>query len=184
MIQLNILGHPVLAVDREGRLVHANPSGERELALAQGLHLHAQHVRAANALDHSKLLEAIEQALRGQTSLIRLRIQAATQHAELFVLVTPLLGHETLATLQLECKQLCDTKVLALVAQNYQLTNKEHRVLTLLCESQEAPDIATTLGVAVSTIRSHILAIRTKTAVNSIRQLVDRIARLPSVGAV
>lgn len=178
---------PVLTVNAQGLLCQANASAARELGRSRCLALHAQHINATFNPDHPVLMTALHKAAGGIRSLIRLRMHGGSSpHHELLVIVAPLSSAEPdsapLITLQLERSALIDPSVLALVAQSYELTPCEERVLGLLCEGQDAAEIALSLNVAVSTIRSHVMAIRTKTATNSVRQLVQRMACLPAVG--
>ncbi|UUX95777.1 helix-turn-helix transcriptional regulator [Aquabacterium sp. J223] len=59
------------------------------------------------------------------------------------------------------------------------LTPSETRVLTMLCSGLSPHDIAKQNGVAVSTIRTQVASIRTKTATRSMRDLVAKVAALP-----
>lgn len=59
------------------------------------------------------------------------------------------------------------------------LTPAEARVLDLLCAGARPAEIASRLGVAVSTVRTQIGSIRHKTGTTSIRALVRQVAVMP-----
>ena len=68
-------------------------------------------------------------------------------------------------------------------ARSHRLTRTEEQVLNLLCRSLSTLDIALTLDVAVSTVRSHVRSLCIRTGAKGARELVKRIATLPPVGA-
>jgi DNA-binding CsgD family transcriptional regulator len=68
-------------------------------------------------------------------------------------------------------------------ARSHRLTRTEEQVLNLLCRSMSTPDIAKELDVAVSTVRSHVRSLCIKTGAKGAREMVNRIATLPPVGA-
>jgi DNA-binding CsgD family transcriptional regulator len=59
------------------------------------------------------------------------------------------------------------------------LTNAEEQVLNLLCIGAPPTEAARQLGVAVSTVRSHISSIRLKTGAGSIGDVLRKVAVLP-----
>ena len=61
------------------------------------------------------------------------------------------------------------------------LTQAEARVLEALCEGATPTEVAASLGVAVSTVRTQLATIRAKTGAAGIRQLVAGVANLPPV---
>ena len=62
-------------------------------------------------------------------------------------------------------------------------TPTEEQVLAILCQGYSAPEAARQLEVAVSTVRSHVRSMCTKTAANGVRALVGQVAVLPPIGA-
>jgi DNA-binding CsgD family transcriptional regulator len=89
-----------------------------------------------------------------------------------------------LAAIQLQKSTLIAPAILCLVARSYKLTPAEELVLSLLCDGLDVPDVASTLNVAVSTVRSHVRGLCGKMQATSIRQLVLRVALLPGVVGV
>ncbi len=183
---VNSSAQPFMTVSASCQLYHANPQAQQELQKSRCLSLQGQHIQATFAPDQGTLVTAIERAIRGKRSMVRLRVLPKlddnfTPQFEVLLLVTPLHGHSDLVVLQLERTTLCDPSLLCLLARSYRLTSAEERVLALLCDGQEVAEIAQTLEVATSTIRSHVVSLRNKTSVSSIRQLIQRIALLPAL---
>ena len=71
--------------------------------------------------------------------------------------------------------------MLCFFARNHGLTSAEESVLTVLCQGYSAPEVARQLKVAVSTIRSHVRSLCTKTGSSSVRELLNQVAMLPPV---
>jgi DNA-binding CsgD family transcriptional regulator len=76
-------------------------------------------------------------------------------------------------------RALCERLSVQWFARSHQLTPAETRVLEGLCHGDSPNEIAQAQGVAISTVRTQIGSIRTKTGVGSIRGLVRRIGLLP-----
>ena len=76
-----------------------------------------------------------------------------------------------------------DTPNLALnfFARSHKLSAAEEGVLRGLCAGQQIADIAHSHGVADSTVRTQVRALRDKTQCNSIRRLVQQVAALPPI---
>jgi DNA-binding CsgD family transcriptional regulator len=73
--------------------------------------------------------------------------------------------------------------MLCFFARSHGLTPTEEQVLAILCQGYSAPETASQLNVAVSTVRSHIRSLCAKTHANGVRALVGQIAVLPPLGA-
>lgn len=185
---VNSSAQPYMTVSASCQLHRANPQAHQELQKSRCLSLHGSLIQATFTPDQGTLLTAVERATRGQRSMVRLRVlpKSNDSHAsqsEVLLLVTPLDGRSDLVVLQLERTTLCDPSLLCLLSRSYRLTAAEERVLSLLCDGQDVTEIAQTLEVATSTIRSHVIALRNKTSVSSIRQLIQRIALLPAIAS-
>jgi DNA-binding CsgD family transcriptional regulator len=96
-------------------------------------------------------------------------------------LFQPFEGNYTSVLLMLARQNDTANLALGFFARSHKLTTAEEGVLRGLCNGQTIGDIATCHGVAESTIRTQIRALRDKTQCNSIRLLVQQIAALPPV---
>jgi DNA-binding CsgD family transcriptional regulator len=105
----------------------------------------------------------------------------------LSVAVVPLRGetspHGAMLGLFLSRTAVCDSLMLCFFARTHGLTNSEEQVLAILCQGYSAPEVATQLNVAVSTVRSHVRSMCAKTHSNGVRALVGRVAVLPPLGS-
>lgn len=73
-----------------------------------------------------------------------------------------------------------DAEALAAVSAEYGLTTRERDVLILLVRGRSAPYIANELGIALSTVNSHVRHIYEKAGVHSKQELLDEIEQLPT----
>jgi DNA-binding CsgD family transcriptional regulator len=75
--------------------------------------------------------------------------------------------------------QLCDDSTMAMFALDNGLTNAESQVLAQICKGSRPSDIASRQGVQISTVRTQLRSIRTKTGSDTIRALVGKVSILP-----
>jgi DNA-binding CsgD family transcriptional regulator len=78
-----------------------------------------------------------------------------------------------------ERSALCDPISIRGYGESSGLTKAEVRVLESLAEGLEPKEIASTFGVSVSTVRSHIQAVLQKTYSGTLRELILKLAKLP-----
>jgi DNA-binding NarL/FixJ family response regulator len=69
-------------------------------------------------------------------------------------------------------------------AREHHITPAEVAVLRMLCEGRRPSDIAHTLGVAVSTVRTQVCSLRQKTGTCRTADLVRMVAALPPILAL
>jgi len=177
------LAHGVLVASAKGLLLHANHAARHELASSQILSLHEGHLQTADARQSRILTQALAKAENGLRSLIALR----SSSARLSIAVVPLRGPQPRVTaaiaLILSRASVCDSLMLCFFARSHGLTPAEEQVLAILCQGYSAPEVAAQLHVAVSTVRSHVRSLCTKTHSNGVRALVGQVAILPPLGA-
>ena len=177
------LAHGVLVASATGQLLHANKAARHELARRQMLTLHEGQLQTTDARQSRVLAQALEKADTGRRSLIALR----SPSGRLSIAVVPLRGQQPRASvpiaLFLSRALVCDALMLCFFARSHNLTPTEEQVLTILCQGYSAPEIASQLNVAVSTVRSHIRSLCAKTHSNGVRALVGQVAVLPPIGA-
>lgn len=208
----NSLAHGVWVVDEQCHVHYANPVAQQTSKSARCLQLHKNLLQAVHKPDQLALEQSIQKATQHSTSgqskavrsVLRLRVIDTKPPTDLLILVTPLNDIESdhllnacyekysaagnkyigLAAIQLQKTTLIDPAMLCLFALSYKLTNTEELVLSLLCDGLDAPEVAATLNVAVSTIRTHVRGLCAKMQANSIRQLIVRVALLPGAAGV
>jgi DNA-binding CsgD family transcriptional regulator len=177
-LMLDEVDHGMLLLLDGHHVVHANHVARAELDSAHPLQLLGRELRARDSADVAPLHEAISAAvLRGLRRLIALGRGAQ----RISIAVVPLAaGQEHAATLLVFGKRrVCGELSAQGYARCHGLTQAEAVVLQRLCDGQEPQEIAAGLGVAISTVRTQISAIRAKTDTASIRELVQRVAMLP-----
>ncbi|HET8745490.1 MAG TPA: LuxR C-terminal-related transcriptional regulator [Ramlibacter sp.] len=177
------LAHGVLVASATGQLLHANQAARHELARRQILTVQEGKLQTADARQSRVLLQALEKAESGLRSLIALR----SPTGRLSIAVVPLRSQQPRPrvpiALFLSRASVCDALMLCFFARSHGLTPAEEQVLSILCQGYSAPEIAAQLNVAVSTVRSHIRSLCTKTHTNGVRALVGQVAVLPPLGA-
>jgi DNA-binding CsgD family transcriptional regulator len=182
-ILMDELAHGVLVASATGQLLHANQAARHELARRQMLTVHEGQLQTTDARQSRVLAQALEKADTGLRSLIALR----SGSGRLSIAVVPLRGMQPRASvpiaLFLSRASVCDALMLCFFARCHGLTPAEEQVLSFLCQGYSAPEIASQLNVAVSTVRSHVRSLCAKTHSNGVRALVGQVAVLPPLGA-
>jgi DNA-binding CsgD family transcriptional regulator len=175
------LAHGVLVVTLDGAMLHANQAARHELTRRRALTLR-NGLLQANTPDSMRILqEALVRVADGKRSLIDL---AAQDGPDLTLAVLPLKappGRRPRAALFFARASVCESLMLCFFARSHGLTATEEQVLGILCQGYSAPQIATQLKVAVSTVRSHVRSLCAKTRSSGVRELVNRVAVLPPV---
>lgn len=176
------LAHGVLLASPQGRVLHANHAARRELARRQGLAVQQGHLQASDAKQSRELLQALARGGEGRRSLVGLRAGPWT----LSVAVLPVRGEPAAepgtVALVLSRAVVCDSLMLCFFARAHGLTHSEEQVLSILCQGCSAPQAAARLNVAVSTVRTHVRSLCTKTQSHGVRALLGRVAVLPPLG--
>ena len=177
----------VLLVSPCAKVLHSNAASRDAMASSDLLSVQNGQLVAASPTDQRALLAALSSASKGIRSLLSLSAESnglllAVEASAL----QPAFGNDPVAqsaiALFFQRPSICDASVFLLFARKFGLTPTEQQVLTFLCRSWLTPDIATELNVAVSTVRSHVRSMCTKTASKGSRDLINRIAMLPSAG--
>ncbi|MBC7954436.1 MAG: helix-turn-helix transcriptional regulator [Cytophagales bacterium] len=178
---LDEMDHGMLLITPAGTLRHANQPARRELARGSSLSLSRNGVHASQPDQHGAFMGAMADAGRGRRRLVTL----GTNGHALSVALVPLGddGNDTeaLVLLVLGKRQSCGALTVDFFARTQGLTNAEARVLQALCDGQRPKDVARQFDVAVSTVRTQISSIRSKTQTATIRELVSRVTALPPI---
>ncbi len=176
---LDAVGTGLLLVDADAGVCFANRSAQAHchggalLELADGqLHLSCDH--------RQRLLVALRQAQRGQWSMLVLR-QGSRRLA---LGVVPMLfqpGPQATVAAALLLGSGAQPGGLALqfFSQAHGLTGAESAVLAALCRGLKPAQIAKQGGVAISTVRTQVAALRAKTQASDIGDLLSQVYNLP-----
>lgn len=181
---LDELAQGIVVSTIEGRVLHANQSARHELARRRVLAAHRGTLQGCTPEICKALHDALAKACGGKRSLIEL---TAVQGPGFSLAVLPLKAHSPdsapTAALLFARACVCDPLMLCLFSRNFGLTTTEEHVLGILCEGFSAPQIATQMKVAVSTVRSHVRSLCAKTNSSGVRELVSRLAVLPPLAS-
>ena len=178
---LDELAYGVAVATAAGELLHANQAARHELARRRALWLQHGRLQAPSAADLRLLHDALAKAATGRRSFVTL---PASDGGKLTLAVVPLgrAGEGTgQAALLFGRPSVCESLMLCFFARSHALTAPEEAVLGLLSQGHSAPEVARHLGVAVSTVRSHVRSLCAKTRASGVRELVGRVAMLPPV---
>lgn len=175
------LDQGIVVIDGTRRMLLANDSARKTLRSRHPLCLDEQRVSAV-AGDNA---DPFEQAVRGAAEL-GLHHMLALDYggSQVHVAVVPLavgVGAQGSAALLLGRQAMCEPLSLQAFAREAFLSPAETDLLEVLCEGLEPSEAAQRQGVALSTVRTHIAAIRAKAGVSSVRSLILEMAKLPPI---
>jgi DNA-binding CsgD family transcriptional regulator len=175
-------------VDTGGRIVHANASGHAMLARGSPLRVVGSRLVANDASAHQTLNEVYAMAERGDAAvgvkgiavpLIALDGERHVAH------VLPLTsgarrragaGYAAAAAVFVQQAALDTPSPQELISKLYKLTPTELRVLLAIMQVGGVPEVAETLGIAESTVRTHLHRLFEKTGAKRQADLVKLMA--------
>jgi DNA-binding CsgD family transcriptional regulator len=189
---LDEIDYGLIMVTPAGWVQHANHLARYELARGKFLttakpaesspgHGDTGQLQTTGAPETAELLRGIRAAARGRRQMLTLRHQTDSLPLACVPLFQPFEGECTTVLLMLARQTGTANLAVTFFARTHKLTSAEESVLRALCNGQEIQDIATRHGVAESTIRTQVRALRDKTQCHSIRILVQQVAALPPV---
>lgn len=177
---LDEVDYPMLLVNGDSLLLHANQVARAEMDDAHPLQLLGDELRVLHTKDVLPLREALQAA---QQRGLRRLLTLGEDKPLVTVAVVPmpaLAGSAQRAVLLvLGKRQVCERLSAQWFAREHNLTPAETQVLDALCSGLGPQQVAAQQGVAISTVRSQIGSIRAKTGAQSIRELVRQVAVLP-----
>jgi len=168
----------VLLVDKRGQLVRSNPAGERELACANVV---SSVNRSVSFSDH-EANRALGQAL-SLTSIAPQTIAATGRDGHRHLVAVLLIDAKTGTFAVLINRQEEEMPQIGKhLARLYGLTPREVCVLMLLLQGAGPEEAAASMGVAVTTVRSHLNSLFAKTGTSRQAELVQKaLASIPPV---
>ena len=175
------LAHGVMIVNTQGWILHANRAALGALQRGVGLATTHGGLKLISVSDQKSLTQALDQAASGKRSLTRFNGTGGSTSLAAVPLNQQSPGPCDRIALLLSREESCESTLFASFAQSHRLTRTEEQVLQLLCRCLSAPEIATQLKVAVSTIRSHVRSLCVKTSSHGVRQLINLVTALPQL---
>ncbi|WP_119354056.1 helix-turn-helix transcriptional regulator [Azohydromonas sediminis] len=156
----------------------ANTAALEALSDHPVLALQAGRLTARREADRQQLRRAMTHAVeQGGTVLVRLDACGEAGHLALQALER--CGGRASWVCLLPRPRPASRLAVQLFAQDCALTAAEAEILWRLCEGHRPREIAALQGVAASTVRTQIRAVRAKTGCPTIRALIESLARLP-----
>lgn len=175
---LEELDYGLLLVDASGELLHSNRAARLALRDSHPLQLLGGKLRARLSQDIKPLFDALAQAEReGRRCLLRLG--EGGEQANVVVVPLNREVEKAAVLLVLERQELCGALAAQWFALRYGLTPAETEVLKGLSSGAQPASVAASQGVAISTVRTQIQSIRSKSGAPSIRDLLRQLAVLP-----
>lgn len=176
---LDQVGVAMLLLHPHGRVLHANRQARAHCQDNPLMCLAGRHLRMAREGDRVQFERALAQAGTGRRSLLLLRADGEQEAVALQPTVAPLGSGLGLILVLLSGREPANALSLRLFSELHRLTKAEHKVLRELALGFSPREVADTAGVALTTVRSQIQAIRDKTAARTLRELLQRVACLP-----
>ena len=179
------IDYGMVLLDGDLRAFHMNAAARQTLGDAESLLLRGSMLGARHARDESTLYSALKDALeKGRRKLLNLGDGARPMCISVVPLDLPSTHSTRSVLVMLEKRKVCGELAVESFARNHQLSYGETRVLQALCAGVRPTQAARHNGVALSTVRTQISSIRTKTGAASIPDLLGRIASLPPLMSV
>ena len=173
--------HGMLVIDAQGALRHANHLARFEMAQSRFIMSHGQVLLGATTQFSHQIEHATKQALKGHRQLVSLQGDDRELSLAFVPLSHALESDEPTVLVMLSRQNACENLAVRMYARANHLSPSEEAVLIALCKGYTIPEIAEEHRVAVSTVRTQIKALRTKTGCASIRMIMMRVNSLPPV---
>lgn len=178
-LMLDEIDYGMVLLNESGQVLHVNHAARAELDGEHPLQLLGRELRARLSTDVAPLNEALQAAQRGLRRLITLGGRGSALTLAVVPLGAQASGAPQATLLLLGKRRVCERLSVQWFARTHSLTPAETRVLEGLCSGLDPREVADQHGVGLATVRTQIGSIRAKTATESIRDLVQRVAVLP-----
>ena len=183
----NELAYGLIVVDANRQVIHINRAARGALAREQRLRVRGRALEAWRDRDAKVFARALYAAFSGRRAAMK--IGDSKDSAQGTIILVPLAVSVSLGSLNqshvghialvFERSACAESLSIAFYAQNHGLTSGEERVLRALNQDQSVGEVASALGTAISTIRTHVNHIREKTGARSLRALVANVRSVP-----
>lgn len=179
---------PLLLVGPAMQLLYSNRAAWTQIDEQHPLHISGPRLYLRHAPDVAPWMQALADAFRGQRRLLTLGAGTQPVLVSLIPLSSPDGATRPIQPLGVlvvpgQLPQDMGTAA-ARLARAVPFTPTETRVLQALCAGQRPAEIAQALGIAISTVRTHVASLRSKTGAPSIRDLVRQVAALPPLSTL
>lgn len=177
---LDVLGHAVLTLDPQGRLIHSNLAGESLLRRGDGLKLRNRQLRACQAGDQQALQAAFDRAIAAdgpQASGVLVRRSGGRPY-ELSILSASV-GDQRQIVVVVTDRDSANAGLHERIRDLFGLTSAEAHVAERLALGQSPGEIAERRGVSAATVQTQVKTIFLKVGCRRQSELVAMIGSLP-----
>jgi len=176
------IDYGLLLVGSSQHVAHANHAARSELDAQHPLQLQGARLSARSHADAATLRDALADVFqRGYRKMITLGPALRRVSISIVPLSATAAVPPAWALALIGKPQVCEDLSVEAYARGHKLTQAETSVLKGLCLGARPAEIARTHNVALSTVRSHVGSIRSKTSVPSIGALVRTVSMLPPI---
>ncbi len=185
---LDGLAAAMILVDRGGRIVHTNAAGQAMLADGRVLRSAAEKLNAFDAQADSALHDIVANAENGDAALGSrgIAVPLSTREGERYVAhVLPLtsgvrrkakVAYSAVAAVFVRKAEFEAPHPIDALAQAFELTPAELRVLMMIVQVGGVPEVAPILGISEPTVKKHLQHIFEKTSTGRQADLVKLVA--------
>jgi DNA-binding CsgD family transcriptional regulator len=185
---LDGLAAGMFLVDRAGRIVHTNASGQRMVAEAKFVRAAGGRLIAVDPCAHQALQDIFAAAECGDEAVglkgisVPLKARAGDEHVAHVLPLTAGMrrkagaSYSAVAAVFVRKVAIDIPSPLETVARRHRLTPSELRVLLAIVEVGGAPEVAQALGVSETTVKTHLRHIFEKTGTSRQAELVKLVA--------
>ncbi|MEF7615185.1 helix-turn-helix transcriptional regulator [Aquincola sp. MAHUQ-54] len=179
-LALDEVDYGLVIVVQPGRVVHMNHVARAELDGEHPLRMAGEHLQTRWSGDEGPVRDALADAAQRDRRCM-LAIGQGTGRVSIAVVPLPAadVGEVGATLLMFSKRQVCQQLSVEGFARCHGLTAAETQVLKALCAGVTPNEAAKCLGVRLSTVRTQVGSIRAKTGAQSIRDLMQQVARLP-----
>lgn len=177
---LDLVEHAIFTLTMSGRLIHCNGAGEAMLRRQDALLLRQRDVFARDGQSDAALQTALRAAAAPEgTQASALFVQRERGLPYMLSVSAVWSGVERQIVLIATDPGVHDASLASRLRALHGLTRAEAEIVVALCEGSALEDVAQERGVALSTVRTQMKAIYSKTDCRRQSELVARFARLP-----
>ncbi|MBD3893011.1 hypothetical protein [Hydrogenophaga sp.] len=178
---LDAVDYGILMLDEQGKILQHNRLAQQEMQTADIVLARGGFLVGCSSDLTAQINRSIQRACRGQRELLLLYARQRELPTAFVPLKEPLAMDASRVLVIMSRQNIWENLALPMFARSSGLTRCEEAVLMGLCRGLNVTQIARRHGVAPSTVRSQVKTLREKTASTSIRELLQRIHKLPPV---
>ncbi|MBN8486310.1 MAG: helix-turn-helix transcriptional regulator [Burkholderiales bacterium] len=183
---LDEVDHGMVVLSGDGRVLHLNHAAQHALDQPHPLSRSDGRLSARQPEDGRQLKWALQQAITARKrTLLHLWLDGVDHSVSVMPLPQlaasedPRAGSGDWVLIKLGRQQLAGGLAVSAYGQARGMSIREQEVLQALCDGLKPAEIASRLGISVTTVRSHVQNLRRKAGAPDVTTLICQVARLP-----